>query len=734
MLFVPKTLPAPPLPRPHASRRAFLKGSAASAGLFVLATTLDWGSPSEAATGDGPPMPNAFVQISSDDTVTVIIKHLDMGQGIATGLATIVAEELDAAWSQVRTEFAPANAQLYNNLMFGPIQGTGGSTSTANSWMQLRRAGAAARAMMVGAAASQWQVPADEIQVSEGTLSHPSGKHARFGELAADAVKQPVPTDVTLKRPDQFKLIGSRLPRLDSKDKTTGQTRFALDIRRPGMKTAVLARSPRFGGRVKSFEASAALSVKGVVDVIALEHGVAVIADTTWAAMRGRDALSVRWDDSAAERRSSDEILADYRAKAASGSGTLALRRGEPDAAMQRASRILEAEFSFPYLAHAPMEPLNCVIEQHDDGTCDVWAGAQLPTIEQMAVANTLGLALDKVRLHTVWAGGSFGRRATPNADYFLEAAAIAKAIGTRYPLHFVYSREDDIRGGRYRPMFYHKIKVGLDASGRPIAWQQRLVGQSFMIGSPFEFMVKDGLDPTAVEGAADMPYAIPALEVDWHNVRSPVTTLWWRSVGHTHTAQAVEVMIDELASAAGQDPLAFRLSLLPDRPRHQAVLRLAAEKAGYGERLPAGRGRGIAVHESFDSFVAMVADVSVAPGGVKVDRLVVAVDCGIVINPDIVVAQIEGGAGFGLGAALRNKITLTEGVVDQSNFDSYEPLRITDMPVIEVHIVKSDAPPTGIGEPGVPPVAPAVANAIFAATGKRLRSLPFDFNLLHGA
>ncbi len=729
MLFVPRPMS---LHTPHASRRAFLQGSAASAGFFVIATSLDWGRLAHAAEAADFPMPNAFVRISADDSVTVIIKHLEMGQGVTTGLATIVAEELDATWAQMRVQFAPANALLYNNLMFGPIQGTGGSTSTANSWMQLRRAGAAARAMLVAAAAARWQVPPDEIQVTDGTLSHSSGKSARFGALAADAMHQPVPSEVTLKRPDQFKLIGTRLARLDTPAKTTGQAEFSLDVRRPGMKTALLARAPRFGGRVKSFDSTAARAVKGVIDVIGLEHGVAVIADTTWAALRGRDALSVTWDDSAAERRSSSEILSDYRTKAAS-PGTLAMRRGEPEAAMQRAARIVEAEFTFPYLAHAPMEPLNCVIDQRDDGTCDVWAGAQLPTVEQMTVGKILGLTPEKVRLHTVWAGGSFGRRATPNADYFIEAASIVKGIGGRYPLHFVYSREDDIRGGRYRPMFYHKIKAGLDADGRLIAWQQRLVGQSFMIGSPFEFLVKDGLDPTAVEGAADMPYAIPALEVDWHNVVSPVTTLWWRSVGHTHTAQAVEVMIDELAHAAGKDPLAFRLALLTDRPRHQAVLRLAGEKSGYGETLPAGRGRGIAVHESFDTYVAMVADVTAGLDGVKVERLVVAVDCGIVINPDIVVAQIEGGAGFALGAALRNRITLTEGIVDQSNFDTYEPLRLSDMPKVEVHIVKSEAAPTGIGEPGVPPVAPAVANAIFAATGKRLRSLPFDFTQLRG-
>ncbi len=398
---------------------------------------------------------------------------------------------------------------------------------------------------------------------------------------------------------------------------------------------------------------------------------------------------------------------------------------------------MIEADYEFPYLAHAPMEPLNCVIEVKPDGTAEVWAGAQLQTVEQATVAATLGLKPAQVTLNTIWAGGSFGRRATPNADYFGEAAAIVKATGGRYPVHLVYTREDDIKGGRYRPMFYHKVRAGLDAQGKLVAWQHRLVGQSFIFGSPFEAMiVKDGVDDTAVEGAADMPYAIPNLLVDWQRTNSPVTTLWWRSVGHTHTAHAVEVMMDELARAANTDPVAFRLALLRDKPRHAAVLQLAADKAGWdGKPLGAGRGRGVAVHESFNSYVAMVAEVTIPkPGQLKIDRVVVAVDCGIAVNPDVIRAQVEGGVGYAIGAALRNKITLKDGVVEQANFDSYEPLRLSDMPAVEVYIVPSTAAPTGIGEPGVPPVAPALANAIFAATGERLRSLPFDLSSLKGA
>jgi isoquinoline 1-oxidoreductase beta subunit len=718
---------------PRATRRDFLKGAATA--LVVGAVLSGRGRPAVAAAPGDAAAPNAFIRIAPDNTVTVLVKHLDKGQGITTGLATIVAEELDADWAQMRTAFAPSDPALYNNLAFGPIQGTGGSTSTANSWMQLRKAGGAARSMLVSAAAAEWSVPASEIRVEKGVLSHASGKSATFGQLAAKAATMPVPGEPALKDPKDFRLIGTRVPRLDSHDKSTGKTIYALDVRRPGMKTAVLVHPPRFGGTVASVDDGEARKTPGVVDVVVIPQGVAVVANNTWSALKGREALKVVWNDDNAEKRSTADLVSAYRSLAAT-QGAVATKTGDVSAALGTAAKVIEAEFVFPYLAHAPMEPLNAVIEPKPDGTFDVWAGAQLQTVEQATVAGVLGVTPDKVTLNTVWAGGSFGRRATPNADYFGEAAAIVKATGARYPVHLVYTREDDIKGGRYRPMFLHKVTAALDKDGRPVAWQHRLVGQSFILGSPFEGLVRNGIDATAVEGAADLPYAIDNLQVEWHATKSPVTTLWWRSVGHTHTAQAVEVMIDELAHAAGQDPVAYRLQLLANHPRHVAVLRLAAEKVGWTTgKLGVGRGRGVAVHESFDTVVAMITDVRVAPDGqVKVERVVCAVDCGIAINPDIVRAQMEGGVGYGLGAALRNQITLTAGVVDQSNFDTYEPLRMSDMPAVDVHIVPSSEPPTGVGEPGVPPVAPALSNAIFAATGKRLRSLPLDFGQLRGA
>jgi isoquinoline 1-oxidoreductase beta subunit len=714
------------------SRRHFLQGSTAMAGALVVATSIDL-RPALAATASDPPMPNAFIRIAPDNTVTVMIKHLDKGQGIATGLTTIVADELDADWAQMRSAFAPADPALYNNLFFGPIQATGGSTSTANAWQQMRKAGAAARAMLVAAAADLWRVPPAEVSVAKGVVAHAaSGRRATFGELSARAATMPVPAEVALKDPKDWIYIGKPLPRIDSVAKTTGAAVYAMDVKRPGMLTAVVARPPRFGGAVASFDASAAKAIKGIVDVKQIPQGVAVIATDSWSALRGRDALKVEWNDAGAERRSSVAMVDDYR-RLAAGPGVPAMRRGDAARALAAAAKIVETEFVLPYLAHAPMEPLNGVIETKADGSVELWAGSQFQTIEQATVAAIFGVTPDRVQINTVWAGGSFGRRATPNADYVAEMAAIAKAFGRSTPIHLMWTREDDLTGGRYRPMTLHKVRAGLDAAGRLIGWEHHIVNQSFTIGTPLSAMtVKDGVDENAVEGAADAPYAIPNFALDWHQAVSPVTTLWWRSVGHSHTAQAVEVTMDALARAAGADPVAFRLGLLADRPRHAAVLKLAAEKGEFGEKLPAGRGRGIALHESFNTVVAMVADVTVGrDGALKVDRVVAAVDCGIAVNPDVVRAQIEGAAGYALGAALRNKITFTDGAIDQSNFDSYEPLRISDMPRVEVHIVPSMAPPTGIGEPGVPPLAPAVTNAIFAATGKRLYDLPWDTRAL---
>ncbi|GJE38280.1 xanthine dehydrogenase family protein molybdopterin-binding subunit [Methylobacterium persicinum] len=722
-----------PQPAPRPSRRGFLAG----AGAIVVAFRLD-GGPARAAGLDPAgikPEPNAFVRIGADDTVTVVIKHLDMGQGNTTGLATILADELGADWSKVRTEFAPADARLYSNLLMGPIQGTGGSTAVANSWMQLRKAGAAAREMLVAAAAFQWRVPVAEITVADGIVRHTaSNRQARFGDLAASAATLPVPAEPRLKDPSEWTLIGRKVPRLDSAAKTDGSAVYALDIRRPGQVTAVIARPPCFGGTVKGFDAAAALKVPGVIDVVQVPSGVAVIGKDTWSAMQGRKALTVEWDDSAAETRSSEAILAEYRQRAKA-PGLTASTRGDPEAALKGAATVIEAEFTFPYLAHAAMEPLNATIEKAADGSYDVHAGFQFQTVEQATMAAILGVTPDRVRLHTTWAGGSFGRRATPTADYAAETAAVFKASGEKAPVHLVWTREDDMTGGYYRPSVFHKVRAGIDARGAVVGWDHVMVGKSIMIGSPFEAMiVKDGIDATTVEGASDTPYALPAYRFGVHNGREGVPVLWWRSVGHSHTAHVMEVMIDDLAHAAGADPVAYRLSLLGNAPRLAAVLRLAADKAGWGSAQQKGSGLGVAVHESFGSYVAMVAQVSVAEDRVKAERIVAAVDVGVPVNPDVIRAQVEGAVGFALSSVLRNRITLKDGRVQEANFDAYEPTRIREMPKVEVHIVPSTVAPTGIGEPGVPVLAPAIANAVFAATGRRLRSLPLDLSGQKGA
>ena len=722
------------------SRRRFLKsGLAAGAGL-TLGVCLPAASARQADAGPGkaggeivaaaPFEPNAFVRIGTDNQVTVIVKHLEMGQGTYTGLPTLVAEELDAAWSQIRVEGAPADAKRYNNLLWGESQGTGGSTALANSFEQLRKAGAAAREMLVNAAASRWQVPADTITVRDGVLRHAASQRmATFGELAELAAQQPVPQEVFLKDPEDFRLIGSYLPRKDGRDKTNGSARYTQDVKLPGMLTALVAHPPRFGARVKAFDAGRARAVPGVVDVVEIPNGVAVLGSDFWSAQRGREALEVDWDETRAFKLGSEEIMAEYR-RLAKQPGLPARKDGDADAAMTQAARTVEASYAFPYLAHAAMEPMNCVIRLDADGA-EIWNGEQLQTADQHAVAAVLGVAPERVKIHMLYAGGSFGRRANPQSDYVVEAATIARATGGKAPVKLVWTREDDMRAGYYRPMYYHALKAGLDKDGQPIAWQQRIVGQSIMAGTGFEaVLVKDGVDQTSVEGAANLPYAIPNLSVDLHSPKMGVPVQWWRSVGSTHTAFATEAFLDELAAAAGKDPVEFRRKLLKDHPRHRGVLELAAEKAGWGTPLRKGQGRGIAVHESFNSYVAQVAEVTARPNGsFSVDRVVIAVDCGIAVNPDVIRAQMEGGMGFGLSAALTGKVTLKEGRVEQSNFHDYTVLAINQMPEVEVHIVKSAEPPTGVGEPATPVIAPAVANALYAATGQRVYRLPIELH-----
>ena len=715
------------------SRRTFLKAAGAFAAVG-LTIGFEWAGTGRRALAATMPeatfAPNAFLRVAPDNSVTVIAKHVELGQGAYTGIATIVAEELDANWQDVRVESAPADAKRYANLAFGTIQGTGGSSAMANSWMQLREAGAKARAMLVSAAAAQWQVPASELTTRDGSVHHAAtNRTATYGSLASAAARLPVPDTVTLKSPKDFRLIGHQLPRVDVPPKTNGTAQFTLDVTFPGMLVALLQRPPLFGATVKSFDASAAKAVPGVVSVVQVPGGVAVVAKGFWAAKQGRDALKVEWDDSKGEKRSSDAIMAEYR-QLAEQPGMSARKDGDATKALAGAVRKISASYAFPYLAHAPMEPLDAVVKLTAD-SCEIWAGDQFQTIDQANAAHTAGLDPQQVKIHTLYAGGSFGRRANTQSDYIVEAVSIAKALGANgTPVKLQWTREDDIHGGLYRPMYFHKLDAGLSADGKLVGWRHRIVGQSILAGTPFaSVMVKNGIDGTSVEGAANVAYAIPNISVELTTTQTGVPVLWWRVVGSSHTAFAVEAFIDEAAHAARKDPFVFRRDLLAHEPRMRGVLELAAQKAGWdpAKPLPKGRGRGIAVAEAFKTYVAQVAEVSVdKDGNVKVERVVCAVDCGTPINPDVIAAQMEGGIGFGLGAALHSAITLKDGKVEQNNFDGYQVLRFAEMPKVEVHIVQSGEAPTGVGEPGVAPVGPAVANAIFAATGRRIHSLPF--------
>jgi|HubBroStandDraft_1064217.scaffolds.fasta_scaffold00120_3 isoquinoline 1-oxidoreductase beta subunit len=716
------------------TRRDFLK-TAGAAGAIALTIGFEWSLSTRrafagpAAAGAGATFtPNAFLRIGTDNRVTVIAKHVEMGQGAYTGIATIVAEELDADWAQIQVESAPADAKRYANLVFGTLQGTGGSSAMSNSWMQLREAGGKARAMLLAAAAKQWKVPVADLTVEKGVVYHaPSQRHTNFGALVATAATLPVPETVQLKDPKDFKLIGHTAPRVDAPAKSDGTAQFTIDVTLPGLLVALLKRPPRFGGTVKSFDAAAAAAVPGVVKVVQVPGGVAVVAKSFWAAKQGRDALNVEWDESNAEKRSSAAIMEEYR-HLADQPASSARKQGDAAGAIKDAAHRVSASYEFPYLAHAPMEPLDAVVKLSANA-CEIWAGDQFQTIDQANAAHTAGLDPQQVSIHTLYAGGSFGRRANVWSDYIVEAVSIAKAYGADgTPIKLQWTREDDIHGGLYRPMYFHKLEAGLSADGRLTGWHHVIVGQSIMAGGPFAVMIKDGIDPTSVEGAANIPYDIPNIAVDLSTTKTGVPVLWWRVVGSSHTAFVVEAFIDEVAHAAGQDPLSFRRKLLEKQPRMKAVLDLAAEKAGWGTPLPPGKGRGIAVAEAFKTLVAQVAEVSVSKDGeVRVDRVVCAVDCGTPINPDIITAQMEGGIGFGLGAVLYSAITLKDGRIEQDNFNGYRVLRINEMPKVEVHIVPSAEPPTGVGEPGVAPVGPAVANAIFAATGKRHYVLPLS-------
>ncbi len=709
------------------NRRQFLKTSATVGGGLLLSFYLPafgkgtkFGIPEPADF-----IPNAFIRIAPDDIVTIIVNHSEMGQGCYTSVPMVVAEELDADWSKVRFEAAPVNP-VYNHTVYG-MQMTGGSTSTWTEWDRLRKAGATARAMLVAAAAQTWGVDPSTCRTENGKVIHTaSGRSLRYSQLVEKAAGITPPADVKLKDAKEYKLIGKPIKRLDTPEKTNGTGIFGLDIKVPGMLVAVIARPPVFGGKVKSFNADKTKAIPGVKHVVEIDRGVAVVADGFWPAKLGREALEIEWDEGPLATLDSTQQRKEYAELAKQPPGGVAKKEGDVDTAKTKAAKKIEAVYEIPYLAHAPMEPLNCVADVKPD-SCEVWVGTQFQTMEHLTAQQITGLKPEQVKIHTTLLGGGFGRRAVLDCHFVSEAVQVSKAIKT--PVKVVWTREDDIRGGYYRPAAHHVINAGVDAAGNPSFWEHRIVCQSFVVGTPFEAMVvKDGVDHIAVEGAAELAYHIPNIQVSWKMAPAGVPTLWWRSVGHSHNAFVTETFIDELAKAAGKDPYQFRRTLLDKHPRHKRVLELAAEKAGWGKPLPAGRARGIAVHESFGSFVAYVAEVSIPKtGAVKVHRVVGALDCGPTVNPDTIKAQIEGGVVFGLTAALYGEITFEKGRVKQGNFYDYPMLRMNEMPKVEVHIVPSTERIGGVGETGVPPIAPAVANALFVLTGKRIHKLPFQ-------
>lgn len=714
------------------TRRAFLAASATTAGGLLVSLYLDRPLRAQQVPAQNPKTypPDAFIEIRPDGKIVIQVNRLEFGQGVNTALPMLLADEMDADWSQVVAELAPA-ADIYRDPFRG-IQMVGGSGSIRTSFQQYRELGARTRAMLVAAAATRWKVAPERCRTAASVVHGPAGQSAKYAELASDAARSPVPATVQLKKPGEFRLVGKRVRRLDSRPKCDGSQKFGLDLDVPGMEVALVAHPPVFGARPQTVDDTAARGIAGVVDIFPIPTvsggtAVAIVADKFWTTKQARDSLKVEWDLAAVERADSAQLSASYKQLAGT-TGNVAVTRGDQAAldAVAAGDRIV-AEFEFPYLAHSPMEPLNTTV-RFDGDRAEVWAGSQFQTVDQAAIAEVLGLKPEQVTFHTEMAGGGFGRRATPDSHVQREAAEIAKrARGT--PVKLIWTREDDVQGGYYRPMHVHRVEVGVGSDGVPVAWRHVIVGQSILGGTPFAFLVKNGVDATAVEGVSDTPYAIPNFHVSVHHPKVNVPVLWWRSVGHTHTAFVMETLIDELAARATTDPIAYRRRLLtPDAKKLRAVLDLMDQKsAPWRRQLARNHAVGIACHESFETAVACAVDVSVENNRPKIHRATVAVDAGLVVNPLTIESQCQGALVFGISQLMAHgAITLKDGRVEQSNFDRYTPPYIMDAPAaVDVHIVPSVEQPTGCGEPPVPVIAPAVVNALSKLTGKRYRTLP---------
>ena len=706
-------------------RRNFLMGGAViGGGLYVGMRFAE--NRFDTAAGSGRTLaPNAFVRIAPDDTVTVVIGKSEMGQGIYTGMAMTLAEELDIDPNRVKVEFAPVDPAF--NVPFAPVQFTGGSMSTNTTYQQLREAGATARALLLGAAALHWKVDADKLRTEDGKVFN-GQKSLVYGRLADAASRLPLPKDVPLKAPAQFRYLGKPQKRLDAPMKVDGSAKFGIDMRVPGMLFAVIARPPVIGATIVKVDDSAARAVPGVVDVKQIPAGVAVYGTNTFAAKRGREALQIDWNEGANKSLSTAGLRREYK-QLLTQPGAVARTTGDAGKALRAAAKRIDVEYELPYLSHSPMEPLNCLADVQAD-SCDLWLGTQMQSPDRDAAAAALGMDPAKVRVHTAFLGGGFGRRAQRESEVVVEAVQVSKAIGK--PVLTTWTREDDVKGLSYRPFVMSRVRAGIDEQGNPVAWQQCIVSQGVLRGGRFDSFIPKGakFDPSSVEGASDMPYDIPNMLVDTHEGNRTVPVLWWRSVGNSHTGFTVNSAIDELAALGRQDPLELRRKLLAAKPRHLAVLNAVADLSNWADT-PAGRGRGIALHESFGSIVAEVAEVSVEDGGVRVHKVWCVIDCGFAANPSGVIAQMESAINYGLAAALFGEITFEDGKVQQSNFHDYQVLRINEAPEIFVTIVNSGERMGGAGEPGTPPIAPAVTGAIYAATGKRIRKLPIAKNLV---